>query len=559
MPHHSAKNAPGQSNGGLSSAQDNLAGLRGWYLMPVVLVALWIYAIYRLGTLWESYEDYRFGWFVPLLCLALFWERWKCRPTPDTPHPSAGIFLLFYGCGLTLFAGALFLDVLPDWRFAGWIFGPSVVSLTLISIYFWGGRKGVWHLAFPILFFLVAIPWPLRLEGPLIFELSHLNASLSAGLANLLGTPCMRQGTLIETGGGMVGVEDACSGIRSLQSTVMVALFLGEMFRYHWLRRLALLFGGMTLALACNSVRTTYLVCTCDQHGNAAVNLHHDEAGLTILVATLAGLLLLTWLLRPRRPASTEKNRSADHSVAPVEKHYPTSSPMPRSVMAALLGLVVCLALGELGMELWFRSTEKAALATTPWIFQLPTQNLAFQERAIPDRTREMLKYDEGQNAEWQDAAGHRWQIYGLRWLPTGSRYRATEATSQARGHAPDVCLRNAGMILQTNLGTKVLDHDGIQIQFTTERFLDHGQGFHVLASYWEPRATAYEARPQGVPSTSLGLQQALQGIKNHDRGRCEKRVIKIGVWGMETDEMAQAALEDCLLHTLAKPTPGKP
>ena len=35
----------------------------------MVLVLLWVYAVYRLGTLWHSSKDYAYGWFVPLLCL----------------------------------------------------------------------------------------------------------------------------------------------------------------------------------------------------------------------------------------------------------------------------------------------------------------------------------------------------------------------------------------------------------------------------------------------------------------------------------------------------------
>ena len=54
-------------------------------LLPVcVLVLLWGYVVYRLGTLWHSNENYAFGWFVPLLCLALFWERWKRQARPQS-------------------------------------------------------------------------------------------------------------------------------------------------------------------------------------------------------------------------------------------------------------------------------------------------------------------------------------------------------------------------------------------------------------------------------------------------------------------------------------------
>ena len=41
----------------------------------VVFLVLWGYTVYRLGTLWHSNSDYAYGWFVPVLCLCLAWER----------------------------------------------------------------------------------------------------------------------------------------------------------------------------------------------------------------------------------------------------------------------------------------------------------------------------------------------------------------------------------------------------------------------------------------------------------------------------------------------------
>ena len=90
----------------------------GW-LAVGGLVLLWSFAIYRLGTLWYSNPNYAYGWFVPLLCLALFWERWKCRPAPGTPEASAGPLIVWGMLALMLLPSYLFREVIPYWRFAG--------------------------------------------------------------------------------------------------------------------------------------------------------------------------------------------------------------------------------------------------------------------------------------------------------------------------------------------------------------------------------------------------------------------------------------------------------
>jgi hypothetical protein len=78
----------------------------GW-LAAGVLIVLWSYAVYRLGTLWYSSTDYAYGWFVPLLCLGLFWERWKHRPAPEPPEASTGPLIVWGILALAIAPAAL--------------------------------------------------------------------------------------------------------------------------------------------------------------------------------------------------------------------------------------------------------------------------------------------------------------------------------------------------------------------------------------------------------------------------------------------------------------------
>jgi exosortase len=550
--------------------------------LPVcVLAVLWGYVVYRLGTLWNGNDNYAFGWFVPLLCLALFWERWKRRPDRSPIRPAGGTFLLLGMFGLALLPTALFLEIIPYWRFAGWFFAGAAVGITFIILYFLGGRSWSRYFAFPVIFFLIAVPWPTRLEVPLIEKMSKLNAAVSAVSANVLGSPAVRHGVLIETGPGLVGVDDACSGIRSFQASVMVALFLGELFGYSILRRGVLLFSAVALAFACNVIRTTYLVRISDLHGLAAVNLHHDQAGFTILAITLVGLLALVWLLRPGRNKPGADFSRGDsrseyieelHNLVPApgakeEKPSPapenvasqmtaqsiqagaSGSANPSLIKMALAGLVIWIVLVEMGIHFWFRPAEKQTATLPAWSLKLPDQSAEFHESPVNEGIREILRYDESRQAEWRDNAGCVWQLYYLRWLPAQTRYRAIIALDRARGHAPDVCLRNAGMVLQTNLGTETVSMNGVYIRVVTERFMDQGRNFHVFSCYWEPN----DWTPPAVPGTIAAVRSVLHALQTHDRGWNEKRVIKMGVWGKDSDESAQAAFKDYLQAIIAR------
>ena len=96
----SASSLPPESFKGDRSAARRKGSARPGWLLPTLLILLWAYAVYRLGTLWHSNKDYSYGWFVPVLCLALFWERWKSRPAPEASRPASGTFLLLGAFGL---------------------------------------------------------------------------------------------------------------------------------------------------------------------------------------------------------------------------------------------------------------------------------------------------------------------------------------------------------------------------------------------------------------------------------------------------------------------------
>jgi exosortase len=545
----------------------------GW-LATGVLIVFWVYATYRLGTLWYSSKEYAYGWFVPLLCLGLFWERWQHRPAPEPPEVSTGPLIVWSALALTLLPSCLFLEVIPYWRFAGWTFAGAVIGITFCALYLIGGRRWIHHFAFPLLFFLIAVPWPTRIEAPLITKLSHLNAAVSTWAANVLGTPAIHQGVVIQTGSGMIGVDETGSGIRSFQATAMVALFLGELFRYAFRRRILFLLSGVALACGCNVVRTTYLVRVCDLKGKTALNLVHDPGGFTILGITLAGLLVLAWFFwlrerlesRAQRPLPvTKKETAAELEVrtrwSGVESRStgPPQEPMEvpskgaggqgsgTALAGALVGTLLWILAVETAIETWFRPTETRAASKPEWFFQLPPQQAGFRESPIRDGVRAMLKCDDGRQAEWREVNGRLWQVYYLQWHPARTRYRALEATGKALRDAPDVCLLLARMTLQKDFGRHLRQVYGVTLSVNIERLLDEGRPLHVLTCYWEPEPTVLEYQPASPPSTANALRNALHAVQIHDRSRNEKRVLEVGVWGMETDEQAEAAFRDLL------------
>ena len=112
----------------------------------------------------------------------------------------------------------------------------------------------------------------------------------------------------------------------------------------------------------------------------------------------------------------------------------------------------------------------------------------------------------------------------------------------------PDVCLTSCrDDASRRTLAIRCAQINGVTLLANVERFSDQGRPLHLLSCYWEPDPAALENRPAGPPATANALRTAWHALQVHDRARNEKCVLKVGVWGMETDEEAEAAFSEFL------------
>ena len=185
----------------------------------------------------------------------------------------------------------------PEWRLLAWIHALAVVTLTLLLLWWAGGKAWLRHFAFPVAFIFIAVPWPTALETPVIQGLMRIVAHVAAETAMLLGTPAQVEGNLIRVSNGLVGVNEACSGIRSLQTSLMIGLLFGEVKRLSVLRRLALVVCAVVIALLANFVRAVFLVMVAATENLSEVSRWHDIAGYSIIAFVFVATLALAYLL----------------------------------------------------------------------------------------------------------------------------------------------------------------------------------------------------------------------------------------------------------------------
>jgi exosortase len=152
---------------------------------------------------------------------------------------------------------------------------------------------------------------------------------------HLLGIAASRHGNIIELARTSVGIEEACSGVRSLISCVFAGFFFsGCLVRRPWAR--VLIIGlAAPLALLMNFIRSLTLTLL----ANAGVDITgrwHDVTGFAVLGCTAAMLGGLALLL--------ERRESAVPAAAPVPRPPSGRGANPQPLLAGGFACAVVLA-----------------------------------------------------------------------------------------------------------------------------------------------------------------------------------------------------------------------
>ena len=432
--------------------------------MVVTLLALWFVLCRQLSGEWTVNEQYSYGWFVPFFALFLFWLRWEDRPAAGwnpAERPTAkgrrftiGIAILAL---LTLLPIRLFEVANPDWRPISWLHAGAVITITFTVLYLAGGRPWLKHFAFPVLFFLIAVPWISPIEEPIVQGLMRTVAAVATETITLFGIPAQLEGNLIRIDTGLVGVNEACSGVRSLQTSLMIGLLFGELKRLSTSKRLLLLLGALGIAVVANFGRAFFLVWVAATQNVAAVEQWHDAAGYTIVAAVFGGSLALAALLgRGRQTGGRRKAEGGNGGQRSEVEGQANSFPFILPHFSFILAIAWLLAV-EIGVEAWYRMHERGLMARERWSARWPEAAKDFRDINLDERTRRILRFDEGRGAMWrvpsQRAEGRPEDsalLYFFRWRPGGN------SALLANLHRPDVCLPASGWIQIGDYGVRV-------------------------------------------------------------------------------------------------------
>lgn len=420
----------------------------------LLLIATGCVALGPLTVTWNDNPNYSFGWMIPVVCLVLFAERWPTR-SPHRPKPLPFILPAFVLWGLLFFAFRLAAETDPDWRPGLWI----LVVLYAISLLAWLWLEGGWpwvrHFCFPVGFLFLGLPWFFEIEHPLTQGLMHWNAILVSRTLQTLGIFAQPVGNIIHLQDCRLGVEEACSGILSLQASVVMGFLLGDIYRLIPRHRLLLIVISMGLALTGNYLRTLFLALMAIYKGPDAVPQWHDAAGYFILAFTALGSWLAALCLfhpETKPPQSTPLRQETPGPASHRSLHF----------AAAIFGVAL---LAEATTQTWYSWKESSLVRHPAWAVQFPAVP-SFKKVDLSDTTRQALRCDYSDVGQWQDVKGWDWFAY---WI----RYDPKPYTRIVLGwHNPDNCMPSIGLVKDQDFPDFKTTVSGLDFNIRPRKFI---------------------------------------------------------------------------------------
>jgi len=326
----------GLLQGAMRRAREFVADMRlpeqrlPWILVGV-LVAMLFYSYWpslvQLPSFWDN-PQYQHGWIVPVFtCLLLFWWRKPVGPVTPTAR-AAGIGLLVASFALRLFCASYRIVTIDMYTFV-----PAVMGVFLLA---GGWSMFRWSWA-PLASLIFMFPLPDEATRYLLGPLQTVATIVSTYTLQTIGLDAYRDGNRIILGDGQVlGVVDACSGLKMLTIFVWLAAMLMLVGGLEWWENLAIAASAIPIALICNAFRITTVGVMYNYKMSIAEHFHDSTPAAMLMMLLAVGFLvlemkILSYLVVTEDLAPTMMTSGQRPSPPLTNRAGPAVQPLPAS------------------------------------------------------------------------------------------------------------------------------------------------------------------------------------------------------------------------------------
>lgn len=257
------------------------------------------YVIWNLTYYWANDKDLHFGFLILFLCGYMVYDSYvKYR---NSYRKLVG-FVNLLNINLLYISGLIIISYFQLYKYSTglrpfslyfMLFGVYLIIISEFISYY--PSKYLKFIILPMFFFLFSLPLPSLVLHYITDLLKSLISVTVVEILNILGIVAEPVGYTIVLTNGVLGVEEACSGLRSLQSSLMLAIFFGYLYFTNYVSIFIVLVYSIIIAVFINLIRTLTLSITAEKLGLEKINEIHDVLGYILMILNI--LLIIVFVI----------------------------------------------------------------------------------------------------------------------------------------------------------------------------------------------------------------------------------------------------------------------
>ena len=202
-----------------------------WVLASLFLFTIWFVAFYPiypgLFSTWLNHSDNSHGILVPIISAFLIWQKREELTKEKISSSVWGAVILIVSICLYVIAYAGAVAVVSR----------AMIVFSLIGLILFNFGKRIFSIiAFPLFYLIFMVPVPESIYSLVAFPLQLFATRVSAFLIKATTIQVLREGNMLYFASTQLEVAEACSGLRSMMSFIMLSfLFACEIRLLRWL------------------------------------------------------------------------------------------------------------------------------------------------------------------------------------------------------------------------------------------------------------------------------------------------------------------------------------
>lgn len=314
---------------------------RASFLAALVLLgAAFQGPILGLIGIWNTQEEYSFGYLIPFITLFLLWQRKDRLEQVAFTGSWLGFALVLGSLPLLALGEVSTLGTLSQYALLVAI-GGLALSYT--------GTRAFRLIIVPVAVLAFMVPLPNYLLREISQSLQLVSSQIGVGLIRLCDISVYLEGNVIDLGAMKLQVVEACSGLRYLFPLMTLGFIAAYFYQEKFWKRAVLFLSTIPITVLMNSLRIGLIGITVDLWGRSmAEGVLHDFEGWIIFMACAVVMLAEMWLLsrwsRPRRPLREVFGVDFPSETPAGARRSYRSLPLPYLSAVVLVGIAAVVA-----------------------------------------------------------------------------------------------------------------------------------------------------------------------------------------------------------------------